>query len=344
MPDTLNPDEINALMSALKEGRVATQPLPGARGSVVPYDLTSQDRIIRGQMPTLDAINEQIAASLGSGLSGRTRLSLRVETSPASLFKFVDFGSVLAAPGAICVLNLGISGAHGLIVLEPGLADSLLAAALGDRHPETAGPAGGVRRELTAVEQLVLRRLLSIFTDAMQIAWAPVLPMIPSVLRFEPDPRMASIAPPADVVIVSTFQITNGLEGRLSLVIPYAGVEPAKQRLSSPPRMNPGSDQRFARALEAELVQVEVELRGVLGTTKVNFDKLLELEVGDVLVLGTDETSPLTITVEGQPKLAGHPRVVGGAIALEIDHDLSARTETPRPRGTSPFAPHPATP
>ena len=342
MPDTLNPDEINALMSALKDGRVAQTPQPGERGAVVPYDLTSQDRIIRGQMPTLDAINEQIAAALGSGLSGRTRLALRVETSPASLFKFVDFGSVLAAPGAICVLGLGISGAHGLIVLEPGLADSLLAAALGDRHPQNAAPPAGERRELTAVEQLVLRRLLQIFTDAMKTAWAPVLPMAPTVLRFEPDPRMAAIAPPTDVVIVSTFQLTSGLEGRLSLVIPYSVVEPAKQKLSSPPRMNPSSDQRFARALEEELMMVEVELRGMLGTATLSFEKLLELEVGDVLVLGNDEETALSVLVEGCPKLQGHPRVVGGALALELDHDMSPRPAPTRNRPATPYAPQSA--
>ncbi len=341
MPDTLNPEEINALMSALKDGRVAQQqPLPGERGSVVPYDLTSQDRIIRGQMPTLDAINEQIAAALGSGLSGRTRLALRVETSPASLFKFVDFGSVLAAPGAICVLGLGLSGAHGLVVLEPGLADSLLAAALGDRNPQNAVPPPGERRELTAVEQLVLRRLLSIFTDAMKTAWAPVLPMAPQVMRFEPDPRMAAIAPPTDVVIVSTFQITAGLEGRLSLVIPYSVVEPAKQRLSSPPRMNPSSDLRFAHALEEELMQVHVEMRGMLGTTTLSFERLLELEVGDVLVLSNDEQAPLQVLVEGSPKLSGLPKVVGGAIALELDRDLTPQKMPARQQRTSgPYAP-----
>ncbi len=331
-------------MSALKDGKRRASSAAGGRGAVTPYDLTSQDRIIRGQMPTLDAINEQIAAALASGLSGRTRLALRVETSPASLFKFVDFGSVLAAPGAICVLGLGISGAAWLIVLEPGLAERPARRGAGrSPAPQHAAPPAEARRELTAVEQQVLRRLLEIFTDAMKTAWAPVLPMAPTVLRFEPDPRMAAIAPPTDVVIVSTFQLTSGLEGRLSLVIPYSVVEPAKQKLSSPPRMNPSSDQRFAHALEQELMQVDVELRGMLGTTTLSFEKLLELEVGDVLVLGNDEHAALTVMVEGSPKLAGHPRVVGGAIALELDHDLSPRPAPLRQqRVTGPYTPQSA--
>ena len=55
MPETLNSEEVNALMSAIEDGRVerASESAP----AVVAYDLTSQDRVISGQMPTLDAIH-----------------------------------------------------------------------------------------------------------------------------------------------------------------------------------------------------------------------------------------------------------------------------------------------
>ena len=319
MPETLHPEEINALLSALKEGRIQTAASAPGKQSVTNYDLTSQDRIIRGQMPTLDAINEQIASMLASGLSGRTRMGLRCTTAPAALFKFIDFSAVLQSPSVIAVLSLGGGYGHALLVLEPGLAEALLAAALGDRRPRVPEPGGPEnRRELTSVEQLVLRRLLVIFTDALTEMWAPVLPLNATVVRFEPDPRMAAVAPPNDVVIVSTYQVTSGVEGRLQLVIPYSAVEVAKQRLSSPPRMNAGSDQRFARALSYELEQVEVEVCGLLGQTTLSLERLLELEVGDVLTLSTDEQAPLPITVEGRVKLYGQPRVQRGAMVVEL--------------------------
>jgi flagellar motor switch protein FliM len=325
MPETLHPEEINALLSALKEGRIQTAKATPGKQTVNTYDLTSQDRIIRGQMPTLDAINEQIASMLASGLSGRTRMALRCTTAPAALFKFIDFSAVLQSPSVIAVLSLGGGYGHALLVLEPGLAEALLAAALGDRRPRVPEPGGGEnRRELTSVEQLVLRRLLAIFTEAMNEMWAPVLPLAASVVRFEPDPRMAAVAPPADVVIVSTYQVTSGVEGRLQLVIPYSAVEVAKQRLSSPPRMNAGSDQRFAKALSHELEQVEVEICGLLGQTTLSLERLLELEVGDVLTLSTDEQAPLPLTVEGRVKLFGQPRVQRGAMVLELIGGVTA--------------------
>ncbi len=322
MAATLTPEEIKALMSAIQDGRVEPEAtLDQHDNTVVPYDLTSQDRIIRGQMPTLDAINEQVASMLGIGLAGRTRLTLRVASTPATLLKFSDLVPITALPASVCVLGLGAAYGFALAVLEPGLGEALLAAALGDRRgkPRESGEA---RRELTAIEQMVLRRLLVILTDALRTAWQPVLPFDPEVLRFELDPRMASIAPPTDVGIVSAFEIKGGIEGRLQLIIPYASVEPAKGKLCSPRRLSQRGDDRFAEALAREVEQVKVELKGLLGRTTVPFSRLLELQVGDVLLLDSDEGSPLSIHVQGREKLSGSPTVQGGSMALVLEDRL----------------------
>ena len=265
MAATLTPEEIKALMGAIQDGRVNTEAsAQPARAEVVSYDLTSQDRIIRGQMPTLDAINEQVASMLGIGLAGRTRVTIRVTSSPATLLKFQDLVPLLAPPASVCVLGLGAAYGFALAVLEPGLGEALLGAALGDRRPRAVDTSAEGRRELTSVEQLVLRRLLNILTESMGQAWAPVIAFQPEVLRFEQDPRMASIAPPTDVAIVSGFELKGGIEGRLQLVIPFSAVESAKQKLASPRRLSQRADERFAEALAREVEQVQVEIRAPL--------------------------------------------------------------------------------
>lgn len=330
MAATLTPEEIKALMSAIQDGRVNTESTAkAARSEVVPYDLTSQDRIIRGQMPTLDAINEQVASMLGIGLAGRTRVTMRVTSSPATLLKFQDLVPLLAPPASVCVLGLGSSYGFALAVLEPGLGEALLSAALGDRRVRPPDGSGESRRELTSVEQLVLRRLLLILTDAMAQAWAPVISFQPEVLRFELDPRMASIAPPTDVGIVSGFELKGGIEGRLQLVIPFAAVESAKQKLSSPRRLSQRADERFAEALAREVEQVMVEVRGIFGKTRIPFARMLELQAGDVLLLDTDEGKPLPIIVQGREKLHGTPTISGGSMALQVDGPIAPPSRTP---------------
>jgi flagellar motor switch protein FliM len=335
MAVNLDEEEVSALMSAIQEGRVGAPAPADGQPAAVPYDLASQDRIIRGQMPTLDAINERIASLLGIGLTGRTRCSLRVAASPATLLKFLDFNVLLAPPATVCVLTLGGGSGQALVVLEPGLAEALLAAALGDRRARAERPPADRRRELTVVERLVLRRLLTILTDAMGLAWKPVMPFQPELQRFETDPRLAVIAPPNEVAIVSTFEVSGAITGRIQLALPYAVVEPAKKALSSPPRLSSARDERFLSALTAELSRVEVELCAVLGRTQVRLERLLALEVGDVLVLSSSEGEPLPVTVQGRPKLAGHPEVVTGNLAIRVVRGLS---DAPVPPAASPEA------
>jgi flagellar motor switch protein FliM len=316
---SLNPDEINALMSAIHDGRSAPE-APKSRGSAVPYDLTSQDRVIRGQMPTLDAINEQIASAFGVGIAGRTRLSVRVTCGPSSLLRFGDFNSLLAPPATVCVLSLGKAGAQALLVLEPGLGDAMIAAALGDKSgkPDDPSPTAENRRELTNVERSVLRRLVSIFTEAMGAAWAPVLPFRPEVVRFETDPRLAVISPVNEAAVLCSFELDGAIHGLLQLAIPYTAVEPARKALTSPPKLSSSTDSRFATQLTDEICQVPVELRVELGRNKLTLRRVLELEEGDVLTLGTSEGVSLPVFVEGRAKLKGQPVIEGGSVCLRI--------------------------
>ncbi len=338
MPATLSPEEVKALMSAIQDGKVPLDAAGGHRGPVAEYDLTSQDRIIRGQMPTLDAINEQIAQQLAIGLAVRTRVTLRVASSAATLLKFADLTPLLAPPAAVCVLTLGGGFGFGLAVLEPGLPEQLLGTALGDRRSRGPDEAREQGRELTGVEQGILKRLLRVLTEAMAGAWQPVLPLSPEPLRFEADPRMATVAPPSDVGIVSGFDLTGGIEGRLQVVVPYAAVEPARQRLSAPRRHSPRGDERAAAMMAREIEQVRVDVRGVLGRARINLSRLLALEPGEILLLDSDEAGPLPIDVQGRTKLFGSPTVSGGAIALRVEQALTAPPPEGQPMATARLA------
>jgi flagellar motor switch protein FliM len=319
MSSPLDSNEVEALMQAIQEGRVSPDPGEGStRGPVLPYDLTSQDRIIRGQMPTLDSINDKIASLFGKNLAGRTRLDLRVSATPATLLKFADVGSVLSPPNTVGVMSLGAGHGLALMVLEGELGHILLSGALGDRKARAAPTGAEGHAELTNLEKMVLKHLMGMLSDAMGLAWTGVLTFKPEVMRFESDPRMVMIANPSDVIILCSFEITGAIDGRIQLALPYSAVEPAKKLLTSPPRLGGQRDQRFSTALARELDGVEVELRVQIGRKKLSVNELLNMSVGDVVTLNTSETAPLPVFVQGRPKMTASPRVVGGGMAIEI--------------------------
>jgi flagellar motor switch protein FliM len=329
MSAPLDAQELEALMQAIESGRVAPTAAESTRGPVMPYDLTNQDRIIRGQMPTLDAINDRIASLYAKNLSARMRSELRATAAPATLLKFSDFYAQLVPGATIGMLGLGAGHGLALLVIEPELALALLAAALGDRKSRTPQPSDA-RRELTHVERVVLRHLSGVLTDAMAVGWAEVLPLRPEVLRFEADPRMTMIATASDVAILCPFELTGAVEGRLQVAIPYAAVEPAKKALSSSPRAGGQQrDARFSAALERELESVEVELRVEIGRRRLSLQELLGLEVGHLLTLNTSESAPLPVSVQGRPKMMATPRVVSGGMAIEIVRPIDGTMTKP---------------
>lgn len=332
MSSPLDQSEVDALMAAIQDGRVETATGHDPDAPVVPYDLTSQDRIIRGQMPTLDSINERVASTFGSNLAGRTRLDVRVTSAPSTLMKFADVAAMFAPPTTVWVLSLGPGHGLGVLLLDGGLGRSLLSGALGDRKARADGnPMAEARLDLTGVERMVLKHLLGMFTDAVAGAWAEILRFRPEVLRFESDPRMAMVAPPSDLAILCSYELTGTVSGRLQLAIPYATVEPVKKMLISPPRPGSSVDQRFSVALAKDLENVEVDVRVEMGRTILNLSKLLELKTGDLLILDGSESSPLPIYVQGRRKLTGAPRVSGGSLAVVVDKGLG---DTPLTRNS----------
>jgi flagellar motor switch protein FliM len=330
MSSPLDQSEVDALMAAIQDGRVAGDSGQDPDAPVVPYDLTSQDRIIRGQMPTLDSINERIASMFGSNLAGRTRLDVRVSAAPSTLMKFADVGAMFSPPTTVWVVNLGPGHGLGVLLLDGPLGRSLLSGALGDRKGRVDAVVAESRNELTSVERMVLKHLLGMFTEAMAGAWHEILPFRPEVLRFESDPRMAMVAPPSDLAILCSYDVNGAVSGRLQIAIPYATVEPVKKMLTSPPRPGSGVDARFSAALAKDLENVSVEVRVEMGRTTLNFSRLLDLKVGDLLVLEGGESTPLPIYVQGRRKLTGSPRVAGGSLAVVVDKGF-ADARSPRP-------------
>lgn len=335
MPSVLTPNEIDALMSAVQQGQLdGALPGPGEKGEATPYDLTSQDRVIRGQLPTLDSINDHVASQLTVGLGGRLRVPMGITSLPASLMKFADFHALMRPPATFVVLQLSANHGQAVATLPEELVRALLDAALGDRNAKIGEVAPETRRELTSVEKSVLARLLDVVCKALGLAWSAVLPLSPSVVRFETDPRLAALAPAGDVAILNTFQFTLGDDGarsNLQLAIPYAAVEAVKKKLQASPRNAATLDKSFSNILVERLQGVPVELCAVLGKTRMSLKDFLRINVGDVIPLNTAESRPLSLVVQGCPKLLGTPHVNWGRMALTIQDGLQPPANEPQP-------------
>src|SRR5690554_8096122 len=90
MQDLLSQDEIDALLHGVDDGDIDTYDEADEAG-VKTYDLASQDRIVRGRMPTLDMINQRFARYTRISLFNLLRRNADVSTVGVQIMKFREY-------------------------------------------------------------------------------------------------------------------------------------------------------------------------------------------------------------------------------------------------------------
>ena len=142
MNQILSQSEVDALLAAVTDGDV---PAGGAGGggsggssnvksinggnldkNVISYDLTSQDRIIRGRLPQLEVIYEKFMRSFRVSLSASLRKIASITLTSTEFLKFGEFINTLPIPTCMSVLRFNNLRGSALFVIEAKLAYALV--------------------------------------------------------------------------------------------------------------------------------------------------------------------------------------------------------------------------
>ncbi len=331
MNQVLSQNEVDALLAAVSEGEVNSELGSGGNdaldSNVIVYDLTSQDRIIRGRMPQLDVIYEKFMRAFRVSLSSALRKIASLNHSSTDFLKFGEFINTLPIPTCMSVLRFNALRGSALLVVESKLAYALVDSFLGGVDRPYTKIEG---KEFTAIELSIIRRVVELAIADLENAWASVSKIDASFVRTEVNPQFVGIVPPTDVVIASTFDVElENANGTITLVIPYSTIEPIKAKLASGFQVE--SDQTdkklWTAILEEQFLDTEVTLRVSLGTTEISMDDLLNMQVGDVIPLEADATGELNVDVESVKKFKCYYGVSHGNVAVQVTRVLQGRHE-----------------
>ncbi len=318
----LSPSEIDALLNAVNEGEIETEgvvPDGAMDGSeILHYDLTSQDRIIRGRMPTLDLINDRFCRLFRMSLSNALRRLVQVSVESTNLMKFGEFLDYLPSPSCLNIVKLSPLRGSSMMAMESKLLMSFLDIFFGGS--QVGGEPKMEQRDFTNIELMLVRRVVRMFLDDLAQAWKPVLALGPEYLRTETNPQFVTIVAPGEVVVQTTYEVeTDAIRGSIHMVIPYSSLEPFKDRLTSGFQTDGlDSDAAWSRRFVEKLYDAPVTLRAFLGRTTIDLSRLISLREGDVLTLDTPADSPIPVEVEGKPKLLGRPVISSGNMAVQV--------------------------
>ncbi len=319
MSEVLSQGEVDALLRGVGDGEIETETdeAPEEVSGIVPYDLTSQEKIIRGRLPTLDIINQMFSRLFRNTFSTLMRRSVDVSTVSTDTIKFGDFLRSLPVPSSLHIFRMEPLRGHGLIVVESKLVFAVVDTFFGGSGEKEAKITG---RDFSAIEIRMTKSVVLSVLDDLEKAWRPVHTVTTNFVRSEVNPQFAAIVPPTDIVLVILFEIEmENISGTLTICLPYAAIEPVIPKLKAQFQSEEIEvDQVWVRRLRTELLTTEVELITELGTTQITPQELMGFKVGDTIILGNDVTDPLIMKVEQNPKFKGFPGVSRGNKAVQI--------------------------
>ncbi|MDO8351208.1 MAG: flagellar motor switch protein FliM [Gallionella sp.] len=316
MSEFLSQDEVDSLLKGVhgETDDVKDNPEPAA-GEVRSYNLASQERIVRGRMPTMEIINERFARLFRIGLFNFIRRTPEISVGPVRVLKFGEFVRNLAVPTNLNIVQAKPLRGNGLFIFDPNLVflavDNMFGGD-GRFHTRVEG------REFTQTEQRIIQKMLAVAFEAYGKSWESVYPLEFEFVRSEMNPQFANIATPNEVVIVTTFDIElAGNGGAFHVCMPYSMLEPVKDLLySNMQGEHMTVDKRWLQLLSKQVQCADVELRATLGLANITLEKVLKMRNGDIIPLEVEEN--ITASVDGVPIMECKYGVFNNQYALRI--------------------------
>ncbi len=318
----LSQDEIDALLKGV-EGEQGEEKSDIDPSSARPYNLATQERIVRGRMATLEIINERFARLLRIELFNFLRRTVEVSVGPVRIVKYTDFIRNLVVPTNLNLVQAKPLRGTSLMVLDPTLVllvvDNMFGGD-GRFHTRVEG------RDFTQTEQRIIQRILAIVFETYAKSWEPVYPLNFEYVRSEMNTQFANIATPNEVVVAITFNIELGpATGEMHFCFPYSMLEPIKDLLTSPLQGEVlGTDKRWVKLMTQQVQAAEVEIVADLAKTKVRLEEVLNLKAGDVIPISIEDS--VEAHIDGIPVMLCKYGLFNGQYALRVEKLLRSNS------------------
>lgn len=326
MAQVLSQDEVDALLNAvndddgddfLGDGGDFDGADDDMDENIQPYDLTNQDRVIRGRMPILEIIYERFIRTFRVSLSNSLRKISTISMISTDLLKFGEFVNTLPIPSCMCIMRFNELRGPALLVFESKLAYAIIDSYFGGTDRPFTKIEG---KEFTQIELSFMKKVMDMAISDLEEAWAPVHRIDAQYLRTEINPQFVGVVPPSDVIIATTLEVEfESASGTIMIVVPYSTIEPIKQKLSSSFQTdNDMADSIWTTAIKEHIKQAAATCVVKLGEAQMTVGDLITLERGDIIPLNQEASGEVSIDIQGVEKMKCLIGVHKGNRAVQI--------------------------
>ena len=327
----LSQDEIDALLDGVSaeseeapawatRGVAGRKVIDGIGAVAGSFDVATAGRFNNGRLPTLSLVNERFIESFTKALAQFTGRVCAVKADAITVTKYGGYTGELPTPSSLNIVRMGASLGNALFVFDSGLLYFVIDSLFGGSGSMIAIKEG---RHFTTTEQRLIGRLCEIVFAEYTKAWEPVHPMKFELLRSESETRFVNLIAPEDAVLLYGFTIESGTStGHFHICMPLDGIDPIRDVIMREVREQTAvADPRWSERLATQVAAAEIELVAALASVPVTCKELLEMKIGDVIVL--DIKPSIVASADGIPVLRCRYGNADGRYAIRVEEVIA---------------------
>jgi flagellar motor switch protein FliM len=308
----LNQDEIDSLLG-FDAAETDSQDRSGIR-AIINSALVSYERL-----PMLEIVFDRLVRLMTTSLRNFTSDNVEVSLDNIASIRFGDYLNSIPLPAILAVFRAEELDNYGLFTIDSNLIYSIVDVLLGGRRGAGAMRIEG--RPYTTIERTLVQRMTEVILGDMRQAFEPISSVNFELDRLETNPRFAAIAMPANAAILVRLRIDmEDRGGRLELLLPYSTLEPIRKLLLQQFMGEKfGRDSIWESHLATELWATRVEIEAILDQQALPLHRVMNLEVGQTILLNATPDSPIELRCGGVPLLSGYIGRLGTSVAVKVE-------------------------
>ena len=327
MGEVLSQDEIDNLLKALSTGELDADEMKNTdERQVKDYDFARPAKFSKEHLRTLEIIFEHFGRLLATNLPAYLRKSVSVDVVNSEVVIYSEFSNALSNPVLLGVV--GMDPLMGNVIMEMA---SNLGFAIVDRLLGGVGNSLEKERDFSEIELSILERVFTICVNLLHEPWDNVVEITPRLNRIETNSQFAQIISPSETIAIVTINLKIGdVEGLMNICLPYTTLEPVMDKLNTKywfSTMKEKDSNSYEAAIENIIDNALIPMKAVLGTSMINVQDFVNLQLGDVIRLDRKVDDELEVYVGNIKKFKALPGYSDNKYAVRVTEILREESE-----------------
>ncbi len=309
MAEILSQSQIDELLNNLSTGDVNIQELEASEKKIKEYDFRSPKKITKETIKLLNGIYENYCRMVTSRLTSMLRLMCDVTVEQVEESIFHEYNNALddyVLMGLVDVKYPDNTVADSQILME---VSKPLSFVIIDRLLGGTGEDYEYNRDYTDIELSLLGNMLKQLVKQMGSNWESTLEIDTELAKIETNSRFIQSINYNDTVLIIVLNVElNQSAGKITICIPSSILEEIFKKASNYTKNNKKSDQSREEqkaAIMSSIKSSTLTVTGVLGKSQASLQDVLNMQIGDLIILDRNVNSDIDLNVNGRKWFEG---------------------------------------